>query len=397
KYPNAQKSQLGEVTNDSVTSSSQSVQTLDNAKVNYIRNSVKATVDAYDGTVTMYQWDEKDPILKTWMKVFPKAVRPLSEISADLMSHLRYPEDLFKVQRSMLTKYHVQDPGSFYGGQDFWDVPDDPARVGGQDQPPYYLTLQMPGVSGPEFSLTSTFIPRGSTGSRGVLSAFAAVDANAGDEAGKKRAGYGKIRVLALPAKTVVSAPEVIQNEFNANPAVAAVLTALRLGESQVESGNLLTLPVGGGMLYVQPVYVRGSGSASYPLLQKVLVGFGDKIGFADTLDEALNQVFGGDSGADASDADAKNPDDKDPVASVSPRTELKNALTEAEAAIKQGREALAKQDFKAYGESQTRLKAALDKAIAAEAKVTPEEAATPRPGASGSPATPTPSTPVPA
>ena len=184
-------------------------------------------------------------------------------------------------------------------------MPDDPTHAGAVDQPPYYLTLQMPDQKGATFSLTSTFIPSGA-GTRNVLTAFAAVDANAGDVAGQKREGYGKLRVLQLPKDTVVSGPGQVQNNFNANPTVSQQLNLLRQGGStKVESGNLLTLPVGGGLLYVQPVYVRGTGTTSYPLLQKVLVSFGDKIGFGDTLDEALDQVFGGNSGATAGDAGA--------------------------------------------------------------------------------------------
>jgi uncharacterized protein len=402
RYPNAQKAQLGDVTTDSLTSTSQSVQALANSQINYIRNSVKATVDAYDGTVTLYAWDDQDPLLKTWMKVFPGTVKPLSAVSAGLMSHLRYPEDLFKVQRSMLTKYHVSDPGSFFGGQDFWRVPDDPTRDAQVDQPPYYLTLQMPGADSAEFSLTSTFIPSGS-GTRNVLTAFAAVDANPGDQGGKKRDGYGTIRVLALPKDTVVSGPGQVQNTFNASPDVSSTLNLLRQGNSKVEPGNLLTLPIGGGLLYVQPVYVRGSGETSYPLLQKVLVSFGDKIGFADTLDDALDQVFGGNSGASAGDAGSGGSDGGDPggdggqAPGATAQQRLKASLADAQKAIKDGQAALAKQDFAAYGKAQQRLQQALAAAVAAEAEVEAAAGEKAKPGATPSagstpPATPSPS-----
>ncbi len=389
RYPNAQKAQLGEVTADSLTAGTSSVQPLANTRVNYIRNSVKATVDAYDGTVKLYEWDDKDPMLKTWMKVYPGTVRPLAEISADLMSHLRYPEDLFKVQRSMLAQYHVTDPGSFYGGSDFWAVPDDPTKANAAvDQPPYYLTLQMPDQDRATFSLTSTFIPSGG-GTRNVLTAFAAVDANAGSVAGVKREGYGKIRVLQLPKDTVVSGPGQVQNNFNSNTTVSNTLNLLRQGGStKVESGNLLTLPVGGGLLYVQPVYVRGTGVTSYPLLQKVLVSFGDKIGFADTLDQALDQVFGGNSGASAGDAGTSTGGNGGTGGTdggtTTPQAELKAALADAQKAIADGQAALAKGDFAAYGVAQQRLQAALQRAIEADSSITPT--------APGATATPTPS-----
>ncbi len=395
-YPNAQKSLLGDVTADSLTAQTTSVAALQNSRINYIRNSVKATVDAYDGTVKLYAWDDTDPVLKTWMKVFPGTVQPLSKISGDLMAHLRYPEDLFKVQRSLLARYHVSDPGAFYGGSDFWRVPDDPTHTGAVDQPPYYLTLQMPKQAAPTFSLTSTFIPSGS-GTRNVLTAFAAVDANAGTEAGKKRDGYGTIRVLQLPKDTVVSGPGQVQNNFNSNTTVSNTLNLLRQGGStRVENGNLLTLPVGGGLLYVQPVYVRGTGTTSYPLLQKVLVSFGDKIGFADTLDEALDQVFGGNSGASAGDAGTGGSGGTGGSTGgggttgggASASADLKQALADAQKAIQDGQAALAKGDFAAYGEAQKRLQDALRRAIEAEnaASTASTATATPTPSPSATP-----------
>ena len=132
--------------------------------INYIRNSVKAVVNAYTGAVTLYQWGPADPMLQTWMKAFPGVIKPSRDIPSYLRPHLRYPPDLFEVQRQILAKYHVQNPQSFYGGQNFWTVPDDPSRSNptGASQPPYYLTLSsMPGYRHPEFSLVTSFNPRG--------------------------------------------------------------------------------------------------------------------------------------------------------------------------------------------------------------------------------------------
>ena len=122
---------LDDATSDSLTASASNVVPLGSQQVNYIRNSVKATVDAYDGSVSLYSWDDQDPMLKTWSKVFPNTVQPMSDISGELMSHLRYPEDLFKVQRQLITRYHVTDPVSFFVGQDFWKIPSDPTEAGG--------------------------------------------------------------------------------------------------------------------------------------------------------------------------------------------------------------------------------------------------------------------------
>ena len=354
-YPYSQTTALGAATTDALTTNSGAVTAQRNQNINYIRNSVKATVDAYDGTVVLYQWDEKDPVLKTWMKAFPNSVTPKSEMSKQLLEHIRYPEDMFRVQRDVLSSYHVQTASAFYGGQDFWRVPRDPSTFGANAgaQPPYYMTLEMPGSDKPTFTLTTPFVPRGG---RENLSAFAVVDSNNGPN-------YGKITVLQLPRSTNVAGPSQVASNFEAKPEVANSLSLLRQGGSDVVLGNLLTLPVGGGLLYVQPVYVRAtSNTAAYPLLQKVLVSFGDVIGFDSSLKGALDQVFGGNSGTSSSGS---------PVTATTNNAseDLKSALQSARQALADGNAALAKGDFAAYGRAQDRLKAALAAAIAAEGR----------------------------
>ena len=352
-YPYSQTTTLSTATTDALTANSAAVTVQANRNVNYIRNSVKATVDAYDGTVTLYQWDEKDPVLATWMKAFPGTVTAKSKISAELLDHIRYPEDLFRVQRDVLSSYHVKTADAFYGGQDFWRVPRDPSTFGANAsaQPPYYLTLQMPGSKTPAFSLTTPFVPRGG---RENLSAFAVANSTAGPD-------YGKITVLQLPRSTNVAGPSQVASNFEAKPEVANSLSLLRQGGSDVVLGNLLTLPVGNGLLYVQPVYVRAtSNAAAYPLLQKVLVSFGDQIGFDDTLKGALDQVFGGNSGTQAGGGN---------VDSGGSSSDAASAIASAISAYKDGLAALAKGDFAAYDRAQKRLKSALDAAANAQKK----------------------------
>jgi uncharacterized membrane protein (UPF0182 family) len=352
-YPYSQTTTLSTATTDALTANSGAVTAQANRNVNYIRNSVKATVDAYDGTVTLYQWDEKDPVLKTWMKAFPGTVTPKSKMSAQLLDHVRYPEDLFRVQRDVLSSYHVKTSDAFYGGQDFWRVPRDPSTFGANAaaQPPYYLTLQLPGAKEPAFSLTTPFVPRGG---RENLSAFAVVNSTNGPD-------YGKMTVLQLPRSTNVAGPSQVASNFEAKPEVANSLSLLRQGGSDVVLGNLLTLPVGNGLLYVQPVYVRAtSNAAAYPLLQKVLVSFGDQIGFDDTLKGALDQVFGGNSGTQAGGGN---------VDSGGSSSDASSAIASAIAAYKDGLAALAKGDFAAYDRAQKRLKSALDAAANAQKK----------------------------
>jgi uncharacterized membrane protein (UPF0182 family) len=353
-YPYSRQSVLSNVIAD--IPSSAAIGTQRNRTVNYIRNSVKATVDAYNGTVTLYEWNEKDPVLKTWAKAFPNTVKPKSEMSAQLLEHIRYPEDLFRVQREILSSYHVKTAEAFYGGQDFWRIPRDPSTFGANAsaQPPYYLTLQMPGTKKPVFSLTTPFVPRGG---RENLSAFAVVNSDPGPD-------YGKISVLQLPRNTNIAGPSQVASNFEAKPEVANSLSLLRRGGSDVVLGNLLTLPVGGGLLYVQPVYVRAtSNTAAYPLLQKVLVSFGDQIGYDDTLKGALDQVFGGNSGTVAGGSSSG------PAGQTSTNSSLANSLASAKQAYADGLAALAKGDFAAYDKAQKRLKSALDAAINAQNK----------------------------
>ncbi|BDS48776.1 UPF0182 family protein [Rhodoluna sp. KAS3] len=368
-YPYSRAENFGDAITDS---NSGTIST--RGSINYIRNSVKATVDAYDGSVTLYAWDETDPILKTWSKIFPNTIKPVSEMSGDLMSHVRYPADLFKMQRAVLGSYHVTDAGAFYSQEDAWMTPNDP--VSGSDsnqvlQPPYYLTLQVPGATAPSFSLYSTFIPR-STGesSRNVLKGYFVVDSDAGSTDGKVSSNYGKLRLLTLPASTIVPGPGQVQNAFSADSEVSRLLNILRQGSTQVLNGNLLTLPVGGGLLYVQPVYIKSTGETSFPLLKKVLVAFGDKIAFEDTLDEALDSLFGGNSGAEAGDGDGvtvpEEPGVEEPTTGEGTNAALAAALEKARKAMLDREAAMAAGDWAAYGKADDALKAAIEAAIAA-------------------------------
>ncbi|MBV7363553.1 UPF0182 family protein [Actinomycetaceae bacterium TAE3-ERU4] len=389
-YPYAQHQDMAQVTQDSTTEKGNLYTPRTN--VNYIRNSVKATVDAYDGKVTLYQWDEKDPILKAWMSVFPGKVQPLSKISGDLMAHMRYPEDLFKIQRSLLATYHVTDAADYYTGGDRWRVPGDPTASGTKNenaaQPPYYLTLKMPGQDSAQFSLQSVYVPGGSS-KREAMAGYIAVDSETGSEPGKIREGYGKIRIMALPSSTTVPGPGQVQSNLSSKPQVSKELNLMNQRGSQVIRGNLLTLPVGGGLLYVQPVYVQSSAGTTFPLLRSVLVSFGDKVGFAPTLAEALDQVFGGDAGATTGDeaivgikptltgeengapAAAGTPEAPvgKPATTPAPTGDLRQALADAQKAIQDSSAALKNGDWSAYGQAQSRLQKALERAVKLESK----------------------------
>ncbi len=353
---------------------------LDN--INYMRNSVKATVDAYSGEVTLYAWDEDEPLLQAWQKVYPNTLKPISEMSGDLMSHVRYPTDLFKVQRAMLGTYHVDNAQSFFSRDNAWQTPNDPQQ-NDTLQPPYYLTMQMPGQDAPSYSMFSSFIPGGQD-TRNVLMGYLSVDSDAGSEAGTVSEEYGRLRMLEINAETPVAGPGQMQNTFDADPEVSSFSNILQQGQSEVLNGNLLTLPVGGGLLYVQPVFVQSSGATKLPTLQKVLVGFGDEVAFEDTLQEALDVLFGGESGASTGDSDVvPEPvpgDGATPTPEPTPGTgddtggdgtatpvvplDYQAALDEARAAMLERDEAMQAGDWAAYGEADARLTAAIDRLL---------------------------------
>ncbi|HVQ88284.1 MAG TPA: UPF0182 family protein, partial [Actinomycetes bacterium] len=381
-YPYSQRESFGDVTTDSLTLQAGTTPDQRQAQINYIRNSVKATVNAYTGAVTLYAWDETDPVLQTWEKVFPGTVQPKTEISPDLLAHLRYPEDGFKVQREIYARYHVEDPGVWYGAQDNWQVPTDPTAetLTAVPQPPYYLTLRMPGTDTSEFSLTSTYAPV----KRETLASFVAVNSDA------TSAGYGQMRVLQLPRDSAVPGPSLMQNNFEADTNVAENLSLLRRGGSTVELGNLLTLPVAGGLMYVEPVYVRASSGSSYPLLQKVLVSFGSQIAFEDTYEQALAVFFGEATGNHGNNGNGSNGQN----GSNDAQQRLTQALDDASAAYEDGQAALAEGDFAAYGEAQAALSEALGRAERAAAElglqVPTEPAPTETPSPSPSPSSST-------
>lgn len=364
-YPYSSRVSLAEATSDSITVRTGTATLGPRDDLNYMRNSVKATVDAYEGTVTLYAWDENDPILQTWRKVFPETVKDRSEMPTEIEAHIRYPQDLFKVQRTVMTRYHVTDPATFYNGTDFWIVPFDPTQPIQQFQPPYYLTLQMPGTPDPVFSLTTTFAPQ----RRPTLAAFMAVNSAPGPD-------YGTLRVLQLPSNTTIPGPTQVQNNFEADPTIASQLSLLRRGGSEVDLGNLLSLPFNGGLLYVEPVYLKAA-QDGFPLLRKVLAGYGGNVALADTLDEALAAVFTLDPtpqpeplpDPDVDPQPGPTPD-PGPDPTDDPLVDLSNALADAQRAYDRGRAALANGDFAAYGQAQADLEAALRRAAAAEARI---------------------------
>ena len=279
--PYSQRTSLTETTQDAQNPTG-TTQRLVNDQVGYIRNSVKATVDAYDGTVDLYEFDTEDPVLKAWEGVFPGVVKPESEISDELRQHMRYPEDMFKVQRNLLAKYHVDDPGVFFNNDAFWSVPEDPTagESQGLNQPPYYVLASDPETNKPSFQLITSY--RGLN--RQFLSAHMAVSSDPET--------YGDITVRVLPTNTQTQGPKQAQDAMMSSDQVARDRT-LWQGSNDLKNGNLLALPVGGGeILYLEPIYSQRKGQESaFPKLLRVLVSYKGRVGYAPTIGEALEQV----------------------------------------------------------------------------------------------------------
>ncbi|MCT2588200.1 UPF0182 family protein [Actinophytocola gossypii] len=294
-YPYSKQTPLGEATADALTG----VARQEDRDISYIRNSVKAVVDAYDGTVTLHAIDDKDPVLRAWENVFPGTVSHelLNDTTGkfdELKSHFRYPEDMFKVQRELLQRYHVDNAQEFYRTQTFWDVAPDPTAGNASDanaakQPPYYVLAQAPGQEEPTFQLQSAMTLL----QRQFLAAWVSVSSD-WDE-------YGKISVLRLPTtQGQTEGPVQVQNTFQTTDEFTQDRTLFGNTDVDVRNGNLLTLPVAGGLLYVEPIYIQRSDENAFPQLARVLVYFNDQVGYGSTIQEALADIFGEGAGQTA-------------------------------------------------------------------------------------------------
>lgn len=304
KYPLSQRESLETMTDDALQDDD-GFQTLPTDEVNYMRNSVKATVDAYDGTVTLYAWDEQDPILNAWEEVFPNVVQAKETIPDELEEHLRYPEDLFKAQRYQFQRYHETSASAWFEGSSRWEVPSDP-QVASRLQPPYRIFTDT--GSGETWSLTSVYVPREKENN---LAAYMAVNSDATSD------DYGRISVLELPNEPT-GGPLQIANTFATNEDVSQALLPYTTGDAVRVPGNLLTLPVGDSFMYVQPVYTRREGESNFPILRFVLVSYEGRVGIGTTLRAAIaDSLLGGD--ADGEDPTEEPTEEPTPTEGASP------------------------------------------------------------------------------
>lgn len=282
QLPYSEQTSLTESTQD--TLNPDGTTNLINEEVGYIRNSVKATVDAYDGSVELYEFDTEDPVLQAWRGVFPDTVKPESEIPDTLREHFRYPMDMFKVQRELLARYHVNDPGVFFNNDAFWSVPGDPTASGANEtlnQPPYYVMAADP--QNPDEATFQLLTPY-----RGLQREFLAAHMTVSSDP----ENYGKITVRVLPTTTQTQGPRQAQDAMMSSDQVARDRT-LWEGTNTLYNGNLLALPLGDGeVLYVEPIYSqRSNQDSAFPKLLRMLVSYKGRVGYAPTIAQALEQV----------------------------------------------------------------------------------------------------------
>src|SRR6202043_1646610 len=250
---------------------------------NYIRNAVKATVDAYTGKISLYVFDPSDPIIQVYEHLFPKLFQPASEMPADLRRHARYPEELFQAQAEAYRSFHMRDPQVFYNKEDIWDIAHNLFGQSGQPEnvQPTYVVATLPGEKNPEFLLILPFTPRGKDNLIGWMAARCD-----GEQ-------LGKLVYFQLSKQQLMYGPMQIESRIDQDQNISKDLALWNQQGSHVLRGNVIALPVSGGFLYVESIYIQAT-EARMPQLKKVVLAMGDRLIYRDTFNEALAELTGG-------------------------------------------------------------------------------------------------------
>ncbi|HEY7294125.1 MAG TPA: UPF0182 family protein [Dehalococcoidia bacterium] len=368
---------------DAFTTSDSYPYSEDDNGINYIRNSVKVVVDAYTGEVTFYLVDPSDPIARTYQKIYPSLFKPFDAMPASLRSHIRYPEDLFRIQSDVYRTYHMTDPSVFYGKQDLWATPQEGTGGATKDLDPYYLIMRLPGEQQQEFVLIRPFTPANKPNAIALMAAR--MDAP----------NYGKLQVFRFPSGQVIAGPVQVQSSIDAQPEISQRLTLLNQQGSHVQRGNLLMIPINQSYIYVEPVYLEADQNPK-PAVVAVIVYAGGKVYMEPSLSQALAAAVGeapptytfssfaataaaaqatsstnGQPSPSATPGPSASPPPTTtagaaappPSASVTPTaTDIPGLIREAADANAQAQQRLRNGDFAGYGEEQARLQAALNR-----------------------------------
>ena len=307
--------------------------------INYIRNSVKVVVDAYEGTATFYVVDPKDPLIKAYSATFPALFQPIDAMPADIRAHVRVPEDLFSIQVNIYATYHMSDPKVFFAREDVWDVPTAQTSPGSAPLPvqPYYVLFRLPGEQNPEFLLIMPFTPHNKTN---LVSWLAARNDGA---------SYGQYVSYLLPKDKVIFGPQQVASRINQDPTISRDFTLLHSTGSQVQQGNLLVVPIGNSFLYFEPVYLRATTATGIPELKKVILADQTNVVYADTLQQAIQQLVGS--------ANAPPPTNQPPT-TITPAVlaQVADLIAQANQHYKAAYDALKRGDFTTYANEMAKV-----------------------------------------
>jgi uncharacterized membrane protein (UPF0182 family) len=317
----------------------------DSNRNNYLRNSVKVTVDAYTGDMNFYIADEDDPIIKTYAAIFPDIYQPISEMPEGLRAHVRYPVDMFKIQANTYKTFHMTDPYVFYNKEDPWLIPTEVVDDKSQTMEPYYIIMKLPGEEEAEYILMLPFTPKSRPNMVGWMCARMDGD------------NYGKLLVYNFPKQETIYGPEQIESRINQNTVIAQQLSLWDQRGSRVYRGNLLVIPMGNSILYVEPLYLQAD-SSKLPELKRVIAGFGNKTVMEPTLADALTSLFGR-PGEEPVGGETSPPDDSE-VSSPGSQS-LAELAQQAKQYYDQAQESLSAGDWAGYGNNLNKLKDILD------------------------------------
>lgn len=312
--------------------------------LNYIRNSVKVVVDAYNGNVDFYVADNTDPIIQTYMKIFPGMFKPLSEMPSGLASHIRYPQDMFMVQAMKYLVYHMEDPEVFYNKEDKWNLPTEMFADKEQQMEPYYTIVKLPGEEKPEYIQILPFTPHQKINMIAWLAGRSDGD------------NYGKLLIYEFPKQELIYGPKQIEARIDQDSYISQQLTLWSQSGSSVIRGNLLVIPIKDSLLYIEPLYLQ-SEQSKMPELRRVIVAHGDKIVMEPSLDLALQSIFGKGAARAEEKPQVQTPEQQ--LGGL--QKSVKEMVSEAANVYEEGLTRLRNGDWAGYGESTKRLKNILD------------------------------------